>query len=386
MRISFGLASLVSMCAVVTSLVGAHATSAQTYDVVELASYTGAAQSIIVPAAQGFEAYIDYVNRNGGVNGRQINLLTLDDQSTPSVGSVLLQRAIAEEPIAIAHMGASVVLTQNRAILEGITSPILSCCIDDSFMYPTPQKNAFSMNLTASQSAHAMVNIAEELLGDLQGKKIAIALTQTSYWETMILEIERLAEEKGFEIVEDQRFNLGVPSFSSQALRIARAKPDAVLVAAIEADAPVVVGAISDAGVSEAPIVGFSAMSSGALFLKLDLPNYFAYRPYELATEVAELKDEVGATYQESMQGSLWSLGWAIGVTLVNAIDKCDDDCTGEKLIEVLESADPLEVPGILYGPVKFGTDDHAGLSAIQLYTLKDGAVVMQGDPINVAE
>src|SRR5699024_2544184 len=61
-----------------------------------IVAHTGA-QAIYGQIAQGAETYIDYVNENGGVNGRQIKFVSYDGEYQPAVQVQQAQRIIEEE-------------------------------------------------------------------------------------------------------------------------------------------------------------------------------------------------------------------------------------------------------------------------------------------------
>ncbi|HPE68313.1 MAG TPA: ABC transporter substrate-binding protein [Thermotogota bacterium] len=52
-----------------------------------------------VPMKKGMEAYFNWVNANGGVNGRQIELLVADDQFTPAKTVVEVKRLVEQDKV-----------------------------------------------------------------------------------------------------------------------------------------------------------------------------------------------------------------------------------------------------------------------------------------------
>ncbi|MER2537217.1 MAG: ABC transporter substrate-binding protein [Rhizobiaceae bacterium] len=364
----------------------AFAQSKAPYRVALIAAKTGVLATVLGPAGTGFEAYIDTVNKAGGIDGRQIKLDLLDEQSTPAVANGLFQRVLSDPPIAMAFFGQSTSQTQSRQLLENAELPVLTVTADDSFLYPKPTRTMFQLNVSATQQAQAFVAMAEAKVGDLKGKTVATASVQTTFSDAIIKAIEEIGKQKGFTVATAERFPAGIPSFASQGAKIAREAPAAVFVLSGNADGPLVIKAISDAGVTAAPIIGYVSISSNELFQKVALPNYYAFRSSNVATDIPAVVEAMkGSPYAADMGNTWWASGWITAYTLTEALKTCGEGCTGEKLIDTLETAGPVEIPdGLLFGPVHFTADNHAGLSKVQGYKWDGGKVVADGEPVQM--
>lgn len=358
------------------------------YKVTMIVAKTGVLATVLGPAGTGFEAYIDQLNKKGGVNGHPIELEQLDEQSTPNVANAHFQRVLSSPPIAMAFFGQSTSQTQSRQLLEGAGIPILTVTADDSFMYPTPTKTMFQIGPTALQQAQALILVAERHAGSLKGKKIATASVQTTFSDALVQNLVKLGEKYGYEVVTSERFPAAIPSFASQGAKIARLKPDAVLVLAGNADGPLVIKAISDAGVTDAPIIGYTAISSNEVFQKANIKNYYSFRSSNVASDIPNLVAAVkGTRYDADLGNSWWGAGWVTASVLTQALEKCGEGCTGAKLIAALETAGPFQIPdGILFGPVSFSPANHGGMSTVQAYVWNGSSVVTDGAPIDTAK
>jgi ABC-type branched-subunit amino acid transport system substrate-binding protein len=385
MRFSLLRATLVASSILAMSAT-AFAQAKEPYRVALIAAKTGGLATVLGPAGTGFEAYIDKINKAGGIDGHAIKLDLLDEQSTPAVANGLFQRVLSDPPVAMAFFGQSTSQTQSRQLLENAGLPVLTVTADDSFLYPKPTKTMFQLNASATQQAYAFVAMAEAKLGDLKGKKVATASVQTTFSDAIVKVIGEIGAQKGFTVATSERFPAGIPSFASQGAKIARENPDAVFVLSGNADGPLVIKAISDAGVTAAPIIGYVSISSNEVFQKVGLPNYHAFRTSNVATDIPALMDEMkGSPYATDMGNTWWASGWITAYVLAESLKKCGDGCTGEKLIEAIEGAGAVDVPnGLLFGPVHFTADNHAGLSKAQGYKWDGGAVVADGDPVQM--
>lgn len=62
---------------------------------------TGAGAALAVPFQQGAKLYFDRVNASGGIGGRRIELLTLDDAGAPEPAVANTQKLLAQNPLAL---------------------------------------------------------------------------------------------------------------------------------------------------------------------------------------------------------------------------------------------------------------------------------------------
>src|SRR5437588_5620455 len=85
---------------------GGGGSSASTPGVTDTAVTIGSTQPLTGPAAPGYseiapaaKAYFDYVNANGGVNGRKINLKYVDDAYNPTQTVTLTKQLVLQDKV-----------------------------------------------------------------------------------------------------------------------------------------------------------------------------------------------------------------------------------------------------------------------------------------------
>jgi branched-chain amino acid transport system substrate-binding protein len=377
-----------ALCAVSTTLLAAAPAEAQAnkpFRVAAIVAKTGVLATVLGPAGIGFEAYVDQVNKAGGVNGRRIELERYDEQSTPAVAAGLFQRVLSDPPVAMIFFGQSTSMTQSRQLLVNAGMPVITVTADDSFLYPTPAKTIFMLNLSTVQQANSLLGVMKQQVGDLKGKKIAIAAVQTTFSDGIIRNLQAAAEKGGFTLAATEKFPAGIPSFASQAANIARANPDAVFVMAGNADAPLITRAISDAGVTKAPLIAYAAAATDEVYQKVNLPNFMAFRFTIPASELPDLVAKMAGTpFAADMNNNWWGTGWLAGNVLRAGLEKCPADCDGAKLIAAMETMGPVATnEKLTYGPPHFTADNHAGLATAQTFMWKNGKVTAEGQPFS---
>src|SRR5579862_3861845 len=106
MRGKAKIALVAAIAASALSLAGA-ARAAEPYDITVVAPLTGGASFVGLGQKDNLDALAAYVNKTGGIQGRDLHFTFRDDQSTPQVAVQLATEAIASHPAVI--MGSSIV-------------------------------------------------------------------------------------------------------------------------------------------------------------------------------------------------------------------------------------------------------------------------------------
>jgi branched-chain amino acid transport system substrate-binding protein len=65
----------------------------------QAAVFSGPAAQLGIQMRNGIKAYLDYVNANGGVYGRRLDLVTEDDRYEPAVAPMASKRLIEEHKV-----------------------------------------------------------------------------------------------------------------------------------------------------------------------------------------------------------------------------------------------------------------------------------------------
>ena len=82
----------------ILALVGA-ARAQDAYVIGVTAAMTGPQAGILAPVVEMAKAYLDHVNSRGGINGKPVQLIVLDDQGEPSRAAANAKRLIAQDRV-----------------------------------------------------------------------------------------------------------------------------------------------------------------------------------------------------------------------------------------------------------------------------------------------
>ncbi len=155
------------------------------------------------------------VNQAGGVNGRKIQVVLLDNQSTNPGSLAALNRGVEVEKV-VATIGP-VMSTQILAISDAVKSFGVPTLVGGTAVALTRQGNPwlFRIRPDDSLSAAAMVRYIKE---DLKFTKIGILHDSDAFGTGGADLVERGAKEAGLTIVRRDKFTTGTKDFTAQLL------------------------------------------------------------------------------------------------------------------------------------------------------------------------
>jgi branched-chain amino acid transport system substrate-binding protein len=129
------------------------------------------------------QAYIDRVNKEGGVAGRQIEIALLDDQQEPTLADTLSREVVARDEVLAFFLPrtspANQMLLKNS---QGAGVPVIAPQVGPNFMYTPDQRTFFTVR--ASYEAELLRAIDLQLKFDR--KKFAFLSADDSYGNPLV--------------------------------------------------------------------------------------------------------------------------------------------------------------------------------------------------------
>lgn len=191
------------------------------------AAMTGPAAGTYAPTVEAMKAYLDHVNSKGGVNGKPVRLVVLDDSAQPSRAAANAKRLLAEEKVVLL-MNASLSSTYAPVVSESKRAGVPlyyagSVCPKDTFPPADPLQfcsTAFGANLD-SQAALAFVksNAKEAVRIGFAAMAIPISRGEIDY-------AEGLSKTLGMTPVEKQISPPPTPDYTPFATKLKDANPN----------------------------------------------------------------------------------------------------------------------------------------------------------------
>jgi branched-chain amino acid transport system substrate-binding protein len=209
-------------------LTGCKSGGGDTIKVGEFASLTGNEATFGVSSHEGTQLAIDEINAAGGVLGKQLELITEDNRSTPGESANAVNKLISRDGV-VAILGevASSRSLEAAPICQGAKIPMISPASTN----PTVTQSGdyiFRACFTDLFQGAALANFATE---KLNAKKVAVLTdVKSDYSKGLAKCFKEKYLADGGEIVTELDFNTADKDFKAQLTTIKNANPDAVFV------------------------------------------------------------------------------------------------------------------------------------------------------------
>lgn len=215
--------------------------------------------------AEGLEFARNEINAAGGIRGRRLELLRVDDGESVNQGRIVAAR-IARDPRILAVIGhlQSYVTVPAAAVYDQAGLPLLAPVATDPALTARGYDRVFRLTFTDNETGSQMADFAAH-----RGyRRIAIYYVRTDYGRTLANAFEQRAADLGIAIVARRSYDasqrLGERAFDAVLREWSELDLDAIFLASGVPTAGELIREIRRAGIT-APILGGDAMSSPAL-------------------------------------------------------------------------------------------------------------------------
>lgn len=341
---------------------------------------------------KGIDSHFDYVNENGGVNGRKLKLIAYDDQYLPAQGVQLAQKLVEEDKVfaMLGNTGTSnIAAYQDYVVDKGVPLALVSVGAIDFF--DPPVKNMLGSGiLNYRLEAEIFLNYAVNELG---AEKIALAYQEDDFGEEGYQGIlEAIEKYPEVEIVEEVTFLASDTEFSSQAQKISAANPDTIfnfgnpnpsanmkkaLYKIDFTDADYIVPSVGANDNNLFELAGedvWEGTYSGALFPDPEVT--------EGNEEIDTFVERFSADYPNDPASGFSPYAWAEAQVLVEAIERAGDDLSWDNFLDTFYTFDNWE--GSLYDSITYSEDNHFGITSMFMTQATNGEIKPITDSINI--
>lgn len=339
----------------------------------QTAGFTGAVAATVKEATDGAKLYFDAVNARGGVNGQQIELVSLDDKFDPKTAAANARTLITEKG------AVALFLTRGTPhneliipVLDELKVPLLGPSTGAMLLHSPVKKNVFNVRSTYQREAEKAVG----LLSSIGITSIGVLHVDDTFGADAFVGIKAGFEATKLTPVFIGKYDRSKPDFTPLAADVKRTSPQAVMVVGSGTHVIDALKAIRAIG-SRAQLVTLSNNASGGFVKALGenargtiitqvFPNErsIASPLVKEALALAKVKNivEVSPAMLE---------GFASAKVLVEGLRRAGSNPTGEKVRAGLEAIRGFDVGGL---DVTYSPTDHTGLDFVDLSIInKDG-------------
>lgn len=337
------------------------------------AAFEGPAAALGLGMKEGILAAFAEANANGGVNGRNLELVFYDDGYEPEKAIANTKRLIEDDEV-FALIGEVGTPTSNavQPIATDAAVPFIGPFTGAAFLRDPSLGNVINIRGSYDQETEAWI---EHLTADLGVSRIAILYQDDTFGRAGLSGVVKAMEKRGMQLVAEGTYERNTVAVKTALLAIRKADPEAV----------VMVGAYK-------PCAEFIKL---ARKLKLDavFVNISFVGSNALARELGEQGDGVVVTqvvpfpwdtsvplvarYQAALKtanpdaeiGFVSLEGYMVGYFVVQALEKLEDtEVTRAGLLSRIKEVGTFDLEGIA---LSYGPEDNQGMDQVFLTVIQ---------------
>ncbi len=338
---------------------------------------TGPAKALGLGMRAGLKAYFKKVNQAGGIQGRKIRLISLDDGYEPVKAIKNTQRLIKKENIfsAIGYVGTP---TSKAVypIFEQSGIPFFSPFTGAEFLRTPLKHNVINIRASYYQE---MEKIADYLVGRLGKIRIACFFQNDDYGQAGLQGIIDALKKRSLNLVATGRYERNSIAVKSGFLKIRRADPEAVVMVGAYQPCAEFIRVAKKYGLEKAVFCNISFVGTRALINDLGrlAEGVIISQVFQLPDKtdiplVNEFIDDMKKFSPNETIGLVSLEGYVAAKFFCMAADKADTTLTRKNLIDFIETTGTFDLGGIR---LDFGKQDHQGSDEIFITIVKNGKI-----------
>lgn len=332
------------------------------------AAFSGPASELGKNMRIGIKAAFQEVNDQGGVHGRRLELLSLDDAYEPEVAIANTSELIDQERV-FALIGAVGTPTSLSAtpVAAAARVPYIAPFTGAAFLREPKWQNVINLRASYDQETEAMV---ARLTTDLGISRIAVMYQDDSFGRAGYRGVLQALEQRDMAPVAVGVYPRNTTAVKTGLLDIRNANPGAViLIGAYQPVATLILWA-RHTGLNPVfmtiSFVGSNALSkalgrAGAgVFVTQVVPFPMGNTPRVVAT----YRSALAAHMPKAMPGFVSLEGYLAGRLAIDALQRCGREVTRARFLASLRDADTIDLDGF---QLRYGERDNQGSDAIFL-------------------
>lgn len=213
---------------------------------------TGFAAADGKSALTGAQLAVDAANAEGGINGKQVELVVYDDQASPKEAAPIATKLATQDHVVAAVSGSYSGATRAAAgVFQANGIPYISAYA----VHPDITRAGdyvFRTSFMGEVQGHA----GAKLIGDMMGKKRVVLITlQNDFGQSLAAGFKEKAKDFGIDIVNEYEYSIKDRQFGPIISKVKADKPDAIYASGYFFTAGPLVTQLRAAGV-DVPVIG----------------------------------------------------------------------------------------------------------------------------------
>ncbi len=316
----------------------------------QVAALNGPAQALGQGMREGILAAFEEANRAGGINGRKLELKSIDDSYEPEKTIEATNKAIKEDKV-FALVGAVGTPTSKagQPIATAAKVPFIGPFTGAEFL--RNPFNRYVVNIRASyfQETEAWV---EHLTNDLGVTRIAILYQDDAFGLAGLAGVKKAMEKRNMSLVAEGTFKRNTTAIKSALLEIMKSQPQAVVTVGPYKPIAAFIKLARQLKV-DATFVAISFVGSDSLAQELGsegagvvVSQVVPFPGDKSLPVVAAYQSALAAVNEKSKPGFVSLEGYLAGRVVVEAVRRIPGELTREAFLDAIER-EPFDLGGM---------------------------------------
>jgi len=280
----------------------------------------------------GLKLAIDEINKKGGINGKKIELVVMDNKSDKTEAqNVAYKLAVRQNVLAILGPATSGATKSASIAVAKYKVPLVSPSATDDNVTVEEKTNKvksyiFRTCFNDSFQGNVMANFA---LKTLKAKKAAIIYDATSdYSKGLLKNFKSVFEKSGGKVIAEEAFGRGEQDFSSILTKIRDKKPDVIFAPVYYDEAGLIIKQARELGI-KVPILGGDGFDDPKVVEKAGKENannvFFSahYSSQDTDKKVQDFIKKYKTKYNQE-PNAFAALGYDLGYFIADALKRAN--------------------------------------------------------------
>jgi branched-chain amino acid transport system substrate-binding protein len=343
---------------------------------------SGATSDVGQDYAQAAVDAAKYINENGGVNGKMIELIS-NDYAYKVPEAVALYKKYKDQGIYIIQGWGTGDTNAMKELIQKDEIVYMSASYDSNLNDPTKTPYNFFVGTSYSDAIRLAMRYIKETWTESRPPRVVFIYPDHPYGKNPIPAGKAMAEELGFEVGPDENVALGAKDATSQLLSMKKFNPDWAWIGGTTASTAVILKDAAKLGLDTRFVINVWGFDENLAKLAGDAADEKAYgmAPFAMWGDDVPGMEAPMATHKKLHPDDehlvRYIQGWTTMMVMWEAMKRADEagDLSGPGLRRALETIKDFDTGG-LTAPITFSDKDHRPNTSLKIYKISGGEMV----------
>jgi branched-chain amino acid transport system substrate-binding protein len=350
--------------------------------------------SAFASISKGYNAYFEYVNANGGVDGRSIEVITKDDQYDSGKTVANVQELTQSD--GVFGMFNVVGTPNNLAIRDDLGEECIPSLYvaTGSQLWGETEQYPWLIGSIPSYATEAAI-FADYLKANKPTAKVGILAQNDDFGDGYVVAFKKAIEGTDITVVAEEKYNPTDPDVKSQVTTLSASGADTALLGTTGLKCPQALNAVKESGWTPTTYISATCTSKTVVGLAPEANNGVISSLYLKDPADPEWADDtamqefltLGAQYgltPEDLQNGIVGYGWTMGALMTETF-KLAPELTRQSVMETAYSLKD-QTPGLLLPGISIntaGSKDPYPIEQMQVAQYNGTVWQLQGEVIS---